>query len=188
MKEPNLYKILRPIISFFVKGVLKPKIINKQYIPKNEKIILAGTHTSNLDCLLIIASTKRCVHFLAKKELFKGIKKIVFSNMGLIKVNRKIKDKSVIPSSIKYLKENKVIAIFPEGTIEKGNKLLPFKLGTVKIAHDSNCKIVPFVIKGKYFSKNLKIVYGPPFSIKTNDLDLENKKFFELINKMVKEN
>ena len=108
--------------------------------------------------------------------------------MGLIKVNRNIKDKTVIPLSIKYLTEEKVIAIFPEGTTEKENKLLPFKIGAIKIAHDSNCKIVPFIIKGKYFSRNLKIVYGPLYEIKSDNLDLENKKFMNLIKKMIKEN
>lgn len=188
MKESMLYRFARPIIKFFVKIVLRPKFIGLDNIPKSGKVILAGTHTNNLDCLLLISSTKRSVHFLAKDELWKGPKKIIFSNMGLIPVNRREKDKSVIPTTINCLKKEKLVAIFPEGTFSKEHKLLPFKIGTVKIAHDSNTPIIPFVIKGKYFKKGLKIVYGKPFKIESEDLELENKRFREKIENMLKEN
>lgn len=188
MKESKLYIVVRPIINIFVKLILRPQIINKEYIDKKNRVILAGTHTNNFDCLLLMSSTKRCIHFLAKAELFKGFKKIIFSNMGLIPVNRKIKDHSVIPVTEKYLKDEKLVCIFPEGTFSKDGELLPFKIGTVKIAHDTDTPIVPFIIKGKYFKKGLKIVYGRPFKIKGDNLELENNKFRELIEKMIKEN
>lgn len=188
MKESKLYRFARPIIKVFVKLVLRPKFVGLDNIPKSGKVILAGTHTNNLDCLLLISSTKRSVHFLAKDELWKGPKKIIFSNMGLIPVNRREKDKSVIPTTIKYLNEERVVAIFPEGTFSKDHTLLPFKIGTVKIAHDSNTPIIPFIIKGRYFKKGLKIVYGKPFNIESEDLDYENKKFRGKIENMLKEN
>ena len=188
MKESKLYIVVRPIIKLFTKIVLRPKIINKEYIPKNGKIILAGTHTHNMDCLLLISSTKRCVHFLAKKELFEGKFKFIFKNMGLIPVDRSIKDKSVIPMAEKYLHSNKLIGIFPEGTFSKEHKLLPFKIGTVKIARDTDTPIIPFVIKGNYYKRGLKIVFGKPFKVESNDLEIENEKFRSKIEQMIKEN
>ena len=89
MKDALLYKITRPIITVLFKLFFTPKIIGKEYIPKSGKVILAGNHTSNFDCLLLISSTKRNIHFLAKKELWNGPKKIIFANMGLISVDRK---------------------------------------------------------------------------------------------------
>ena len=47
--------------------------MGKENIIKNGRCILAGNHTSNLDALLIMSSTKRTIRFLAKKELYKGI-------------------------------------------------------------------------------------------------------------------
>ena len=86
-----------------------------------------------------------------------------------------------------YLENEKVIGIFPEGTFSKTNELLPFKIGAVKMAYDTNTKIVPFAITGKYrlFSKNLKIEFGKPLSILNSNLDLENKNLRNLISKMV---
>ena len=76
MKEPLFYRIVRPIVTFLVKIVFRPNYIGLENIPKSGKIILAGNHTNNFDCLLLMSSTKRNVHFLAKDELWKGLKKI----------------------------------------------------------------------------------------------------------------
>lgn len=188
MKEAKLYRFSRPIVKIFVKIFYRPKIVNKEYIPKKGKALLAGTHTDYYDPLLLMSSTKRCIHFLAKKELLEGKTKIIFKNMGLIPVDRSIKDKSVIPSATKYLNEEKIVALFPEGTFSTTCELLPFKIGAIKIAHDTNTPIIPFVIKGKYLKKGLKIIYGKPFYVKSNDLDKENEKFHKLIEKMLGDN
>ena len=187
-KDVLLYKILRPVITFLFKLIYRPKIIGSENIPKIGRIILAGNHTHNLDCAILISSTKRNIHFLAKEELFKGFKKILFSNMGLIPVNRKIKDHNVLIHAYNYLENEKVIGIFPEGTIGKG-RILPFKIGAVKMAYEKKCTIIPFSITGTYklFSKDLKIEFGKPIKIEDNDLTKENEKFRNIIVKMVGE-
>ena len=72
MKEPVLYKIVRPIIKIVFVVLFRPKIIGLENINKDGKLVLAGNHTSYLDCLLLISSTKRVIHFLAKDSLVKG--------------------------------------------------------------------------------------------------------------------
>ena len=186
--ESKLYRIIRPIIKVFVKVFLRPKMIGLDNI-KDKRLVLAGNHISNLDCLLLIASTKRSVHFLAKDELWKGPKKVIFANLGLIPVNRKAKSPNSLKMAEKYLNNECLIGIFPEGTTEKGRGLMPFKIGAVKMAKDTNTSIIPFVITGKYrlFSKNLKIRFGSEFIIKDKDLDKENKRLKNTIRKMLME-
>ena len=182
--ESLLYKIVRPIIKVLFLFLYSPKIIGKHNIPEKGRIILAGNHTNNFDCLLLMSSTKRCIHFLAKDELWRGLKKIIFSNMGLIPVNRRQKDHRSLEMAENYLRKEKVIGIFPEGTFskEKGT-LLPFKIGAVKMAYDTDTKIVPFAITGTYrlFSRNLKITFGEPISIDDSNLDEENNKLKDSI-------
>lgn len=176
MKESKLYRFSRPIIKIFTNFVFRPKYVGLENIPLDKRVILAGTHTNNFDCLLLISSTKRSVHFLAKDELWQGPKKIIFANMGLIPVNRREKDHNAIVQAERYLNDDCVIGIFPEGTIGKGKELLPFKIGAVKMASDTNSDIVPFAIVGKYrmFQKGLTIVFGKPYKIKSDHLTLEN--------------
>lgn len=186
-KDSLLYIILRPIIKILFL-LYTPKIVGKENIPKEAKIILAGNHTNNFDCLLLISSTKRCIHFLAKDELWKGLKKIIFSNMGLIPVNRREKSHHSLEMAENYLNNGKVIGIFPEGTFSKDkSRLLPFKIGAVKMAYDTNTMIVPFAITGKYklFSRDLKIIFSEPISINSEDLEKENNRLRNIISDLV---
>lgn len=182
-----LYKIFRPLIRIITKIFIRPVYIGLENIPKEGSIILAGNHINNFDGFVIISSTKRKVHFLAKKELWEGPKKIVFDNMGLIPVDRSKKNPNVLVNAEAYLKNKEVIGIFPEGTTEKGRGLLPFKIGAVKMASDTNTKIVPFVIKGKYklFSKSLKVIFSSSIEINNDNLDLENERLRNIIKEML---
>ena len=183
MREPILYRIVRPVISILFKLIYRPTIIGNSNIPSDGRIVLAGNHTNNLDCILLIASTKRIIHFLAKDELIKGLKRIIFINMGIIPVNRKIHDKKALNSAIEVLNEDKVIGIFPEGTFNRTNNLiLPFKIGAVNMAHDTNSKIIPFIITGKYriFRKGITIKFLESINI-GNDLDKENNRLMEIV-------
>ena len=184
--DKKFYFIIRNLICPIFKLIYRPIIINNDIIPSDDKIILAGNHTSILDPILLMSTTKRHIHFLAKSELFKGPKKIIFDNLGLIPVNRKIKDKNVLKEAKEYLENNKVIGIFPEGTTEKEHypHLLPFKVGAVKLATDTKTKIIPFKIIGKYnIFKSVKIVFGEPFTT-INNIEKDNERLYNIINDM----
>ena len=187
MKDTKLYIFLRPILTFLFKVIYNPKIINKSYIT-NGNLILAGNHTSILDPILLISSTKRPIHFLAKKELFCGIKKIIFNHMGLIKVDRQAKNKEALTTAYNYLNDNKLIGIFPEGTTEKNKGLLEFKIGAVKMAKETDSKIIPFVITGSYkpFKNDLKIEFLKPIKVDEN-LEYANTNLRNIIKKKVEE-
>ena len=86
--------------------------------------------------------------------------------------------------------EEKVIGIFPEGTINKTKDIImPFKIGAVKMASETDSQIVPFTITGKYkaFKKNITIEFYKPISIKSDDLTKENEKLMKFISKQLEE-
>ena len=189
MREPILYKILIPINKLYIK-LYRPIYIDKHNIPKNESIILAGNHTSKLDPLLLMSSTNRCIHFLAKIELFKGIKKVFFQNLGIIPVDRKRKNPEAIHQANTYLLNNKVIGIFPESTINKTkNIIMPFKHGAVKMAAETNSLIVPFSITNKYklLKKSVIICFGTPYKV-TGDIKQDNKILEDKVSQLIRRN
>lgn len=192
MKEPLLYKILRPVIKLIVKILYNPTYIGLENIPKKGRIILAGNHTYKFDCGVLISSTDRCVHFLGKHTLFKGMKKYFFKNMAVIPVDRTKKDSNCLKEARKVLENDQVIGIFPEGTInrKKENPILPFKMGALKLALDTDSYIVPFSIKGKYepFKKGPTIMFGTPYQLEGNDLDLEKAKLEEIVIELINQN
>lgn len=182
-----LYKILRPILYVLFKIVYKPEVFNKENIPKEGRCLLVGNHTNNLDFLSLGSATKRTIRYVAKDELMKGIKKPFFKAIGIIPVNRRIHDKSVIPSCIKYLNKEELIAIFPEGTINRTKDIImPFKKGAAAISIRSNSKIVPFAINGKYKKGKLRIIFGEAYYPQTDDIEKETQVLEEKVIELIK--
>ena len=186
INSPILYRLVRPIGVLLCRGIFRPRIIGKENIPKNGGVVLAGNHQFVLDPLLIGCATKRCVHFLAKYEIFKyRFTNWFMQNCGIIPVHRQRKDHDALVAAKQYLKDGEVIGIFPEGTIIKpdGVDLLPFKFGAVKMAKDTECPIVPFTINGSYipFQGRLEIIFHEPIHIMGEDLTEENDKLRERV-------
>ena len=186
------YKIIKFILGPIFKLYYRPKIINKKVIPKDGPIIICGNHKHVYDQCPIIISTKRVIHYMAKKEYFDSKFAWFFKMAGCISVNRQIKDNDATEKALEILKNNGAIGIFPEGTRNKTkNKfLLPFKFGAVSMAKKTNATIVPFGLTGDYHfrNKNLTVRFGTPF--KVNDMSLEeaNNKLYKEIEKLMKEN
>lgn len=181
MKNRNIfYKLFSPIVSLLFSFLFFPKVKGKESIPKKNGAILAGNHKTNFDCFMVILSTRRCVHFLAKAELFKlSFFNWFFSNSGLIPVYRNGKDKKALETAIDRLKKSELVGVFPEGRLNKTSKntLLPFKIGAVKMAKETGCPIIPFTINGRYipFAHSIEIVFGKPYFVEENNLEEANK-------------
>lgn len=187
-----IYRVLRPIIKWLFIFLYRPTIIGKEKIPKEGRVVLCGNHTHNWDSAILISSTKRTIHFLAKDELFKGIGKFFFKGMACIPVNRRTKDHNALESAIKVLEDDKLIGIFPEGTFNRTKDIImPFKYGAVSMAHKTQSTIVPFSITGEYkiFKKNsVKIYFGTPYKITTDDLTVANEELMEKVKDLIIQN
>ena len=183
-----LYRVIRTLGYPIFLLLYRPEFEGRNNIPKSGSVILAGNHTNNLDAAIMLAGPKRVVHMLAKKELFKNkISNAFFRSMGCIPVDRKIHDENAKSEAIEVLKNNEVIGIFPEGTVNRTNDIiLPFKYGAVSFAKKTGAYIVPFTITGKYklFRRSIKITYGKPYKV-NDDLEIENKKLMNIITKML---
>ena len=189
--DTKFYKVLRPIVLFLVKLLFHPKVKGLENIPKDGRIVLAGNHTKFLDPVMLVGVVKRPIHFLAKKELFDGFLSFLVKGMGCVSVNRKIHDKNALSSAIDYLNKDLCIGIFPEGTVNRTTDkvILPFKIGAVKMASETNSKIVPFVITGKYniIGRSVRLEFLKPISV-SKDLDKSNKELMNIIENKIKEN
>lgn len=118
MKEKMTgYKIFRAILKPIYLLWYNPKIIGKENIPKEGSIVVAGNHIHIMDQCNVIISTKRCLHYMAKKEYFDNSKVAwFFKAAGCIPVDRSKKDEEATSHALEVLKEEEALGIFPEGT------------------------------------------------------------------------
>lgn len=186
------YSLLTPIMRVLFRFYYNPKIINKEVIPKEGPILIVGNHKHIYDQCLTIMATKRVIHYMAKKEYFDGKMAWFFKLVGCIPVDRSIKDHNATDKALKVLNSGGAIGLFPEGTRNKTKDvfLLPFKFGTVSMAKKTNATIIPFGLTGdyKFRSKNLIIRYGTPFKVGEMDLEDANKKLYEEVERLMREN
>ena len=181
-----MHRFARFVCFIATKVFFRPKITGINNIPKSGGFIIASNHISMFDPVVLITTTKRRIHFLAKSEIFKFPFSIIFNNLNLIKVNRDSKDKGALDEAIDYLRNGHVIGIFPEGTRERGRGILDFKYGAVKMAKETNTPIIPVGIKGNYnwFSNKLSFNIGKPIYVK-KDLNVENERLKEKVKSLI---
>ncbi len=114
--------------------------------------ILILNHQGVVDIIGLEALQTNHVRWIAKKELFEIPYIGNLLRLGeMIPIDRE--DKRSLPKLMKEIKYsidtlNRQVAIFPEGTRAKGQKLLTFKAGTKMIAEKLNLKVQPVVITG----------------------------------------
>lgn len=152
--------------------------------------ILIINHQSMLDILAIEVATKKSnVAWVAKEELFKikffGLALSLSDNIALNRENRQ--------GIIKLLKDvkdrianNRVVAIFPEGTRNVENTFLPFKSGASIISNKLKLRVQPVVLvnSAKRFDvKNLisssgkmQVIFLDSFDANKDSDWLENSK------------
>ena len=192
MKKNKMYgfRFLRFVLAPIFKLYYNPTIIGKENIPKEGSILIVGNHKHLMDQCLAIISTKRVIHYMAKKEYFDGKFAWFFKLAGCIRVDRSKKDENAKSSGLEVLRNGEVLGLFPEGTRNRTeNFLLPFKFGAVSMANKTDSYLVPFGITGdyKFRSKNLTIRFGKPLKA-FDDLEKANKKLEEEVAKLMRQN
>lgn len=161
----NLYKLVHFVTGNFYKLSFGVNIKGKENIPKDGGLILCSNHSSNFDPIaLAILTTKRQVHFMAKKELFDNpALKRLMENAGTFPIDREGNDLKAIKTALKILKDDGVVGIFPEGTRTKEMDLNKAKGGVTMIAIKARVPIVPVHIESKYkFLEPLRITVKKP--------------------------
>ena len=146
---------MRIIIKFLFKIIAiilyRPKIVGKENLPKDTGALLCPNHVHNLDSAVIVAMFKRKVNVLAKEELFKNRSICWLADLfGIYPVKRGKADLQAIKISLKLLKNDELLLMFPEGTrhgLDKGKKP---KNGAVLIAATAGKPIIPIGIQGSF--------------------------------------
>ena len=116
---------------------------------------------------------------MAKKETFKvPIFGKLIVKLGMFPVSRGQTDMTSIKTALKYLKNDEVVGIFPQGTRRPGldPKTTEAKDGVAMLSYRTKCTVLPAFIKTKKrklrpFSK-ATVIIGKPITFE--ELGMEN--------------
>jgi 1-acyl-sn-glycerol-3-phosphate acyltransferase len=161
-------------------------VTGREQIPRKGGVCFVSNHGSIFDIVLHLAYDSRPIGFIAKKELAY----IPFLNMwiyllGGLFIDRKNIRKAIgtINKGIARIKAGGAMIVFPEGRRSRGQGLLPFRPGSLKLATQAGAPIIPVALSGSYdvFERHYRlhpgpvsVRYGAP--IPTADLPPEGRK------------
>ena len=170
------------LISVFMYRI---KIYGKENIPKEGAVLICPNHVHGLDSAVIIAHSKRKINVLAKAELFTGGIREWFADLfGIFPIKQDAADIDAIKTSLKILKNDEPLMIFPEGTRNGMAKGAPLKNGPIILAIKSGTPIIPVGIKGNFkFWSRIIIHIGKPISYGGYKDKIKDKEFITNLTK-----
>ncbi|OGO78760.1 MAG: hypothetical protein A2Y23_13035 [Clostridiales bacterium GWB2_37_7] len=156
------------------KGILKPifflfyniKVEGIENLPSTGPMVICANHTSAIDPIILAISIPYRIYSMAKSELFKNrFFGLFLKNIGVFPVKRGEADIKSIKTSLKLLKENKIMGIFPEGTRNKTGEIKA-EPGVAMIAVRAQVPVLPVAIISNYkYFKRTVVKLGKPMML-----------------------
>ena len=137
------------VLRFFFR---KKKILNDGLsIPKNSSIILAPTHRSRWDGLVLTMAmgrrvTKKDCRFMVTKSEMRGIQGWFLKRLGCFSINQLSPSLSALRYAIDLIEKGEQLVVFPEGKINKYGKKLVLKEGLYRLARLATKKTNSIII------------------------------------------
>lgn len=163
----------------FVAGT-KPVIIGEENVPKNQPVLYIPNHRSYFDILLIYSRVPGLTGFVAKDSLLKFyLLRDWMKKLHCLFLNRENPREGLktILQGIENINHGISMCIFPEGTRNNVDDMMPFKEGSLKMAEKTGCLVIPVALTNtaEIFENHIpwlrpcKIVieYGTPIDPKT---------------------
>jgi len=159
--SPWVSSLVYPLGRYVVLPIYFGKILvtGRENIPKEGPIIMAPTHRSRWDPLMLGYAagrdiTGRNMHFMVSANEMLGIQGWFIRRLGGFPVDTGHPGISTIRHSVELLQNKEVLVVFPEGNIFRENRIQPLKPGFARIALQAESslgnlgiKIVPINIK-----------------------------------------
>lgn len=148
--------------------------------PTEGPLMLLVNHQSNLDPMVLGAVSPVPINYLAKQSLFN------FPPLGwflrwndCIPIQRESNAIGGIKETLKRLKKNELVLIFPEGSRSPDGNLLPVKPGFCTLARRTKAPLLPIALDGAWqayprhakFPRlgNIQVVVGDPIHFEDYD-------------------
>ena len=148
----DAYKLVRRFFKglIFLSGT-KVEVRGLENIPKDKPVLYVANHRSYFDIIILQTITPGPVAFVAKKEFKKfPLLHCYMEDIGCLFLDRDNPREGLktISEATDQLKEGLSMSLFPEGTRNHGEELLPFKSGGYRMAEKSKNALIVTAMTG----------------------------------------
>lgn len=173
-----------------VRGILKPifylyyniKVEGRENLPSKGPLIICANHYSTIDPVILAVTLPYIINSMAKAELFKyKLLGLFFKNIKVFPVKRGEADIKSIKNSLKMLRENGVLGMFPEGTRNKTGELKA-EPGIAMLAIKGRAQVLPIAIISDYkvFNKTIVKIGKPVLLDRFYEQKLQNEDYHNI--------
>jgi 1-acyl-sn-glycerol-3-phosphate acyltransferase len=169
------YAVLRQlfrVVAFVCFGV---RCYGRENLPETGGALYCANHQSNLDPPLVGLLSNRRMNYLAKKPLFqKQPLKFVIEHLDAIPIDRSGMGLGGIKETIRRLRREEQVLIFPEGKRTFDGEMQALMPGFVALARRTNVPMVPIGMDGAFDAwrrgtmfpkfRRIYLVVGKPFT------------------------
>lgn len=193
------YHVCQFSLFLILKVLFRIKYVNAKFVPKKGPTLLVSNHQSFLDPPAIGCGYFRMTNYLARKTLFKfkPFGKLIDS-VDAIPLETNGLGFQGIKETLRRLKNNEAVVIFPEGSRTFDGELMDFTSGYASLAVKTNATIVPIAIAGAFeayprtkkfpspFKPRVILEYGEPITPETYK-GMSDKEICDLVESRIRE-
>lgn len=123
----------------------------REHVPSSGGVMLLSTHQSHLDPILLGVACNRRLNSLARKTLFHITPlRWLINSLDAIPIDRDGVGLEGIKETLRRLKGDKLVLIFPEGTRTPDGEVQSLKSGFTTLARRAHVPMVPVAIEGAF--------------------------------------
>ncbi|MEM9236010.1 MAG: lysophospholipid acyltransferase family protein [Verrucomicrobiota bacterium] len=130
------------------RGLFGLRVRGKEHLVTKGPVLVVSNHQSFLDPPLIGSLYQDEMHFLARKSLFRGFFKWLYTRWNAVPVDQERPDMASLKTIIRLLKQGERVLVFPEGARTMDGELGEAQPGVGLIALKSGAVIQPIRIRG----------------------------------------
>ena len=150
--KPRFYRYCRCLCRFGTAWYWNIRSGGQQHLPLEGGMLVLANHQSVLDPVMIGVCTQRQLTYLARKTLFRGPGRWLIESLNAIPIDRDGFGLAGLKETLRRLKREEAVLIFPEGTRTRDGEVQPLLPGFVALARRGKVPLLPVAIDGTYQS------------------------------------
>jgi len=170
-----LYTLLKSAAWLVLRICFRLRVRGAENIPDAGGVLIATNHQSFLDPIIVAASSRRPVSFMARDTLFRNpVFGRLIRRLGAFPVHRDSADRGAVREATSRLQSGAALLVFPEGRRTADGTLGELHIGPALLARRAGVPIVPGAIGGAFEAwprgrrlfrfRPISIAYGRPFA------------------------
>lgn len=150
--KPRFYRFCRYLCRFATAWYWRIRSSGAHHLPLEGGMLVLANHQSVLDPVMIGVCTQRQLTYLARKTLFRGPGSWLIESLNAIPIDRDGFGLAGLKETLRRLKRDEAVLIFPEGTRSRDGEVQRLLPGFVALARRGKVPLLPVAVDGAYHS------------------------------------